>query len=84
MFSRNLYGTSMESDVTTDGEGETDNEDQHVERLVDIDRDRSGTVGILNAMVVLFKVIRKFFFKTIIKVLDGISGITKNRIFFPI
>ena len=40
MFSRNLYGTSMESDVTTDGEGETDNEDQHMERLVDIDRDR--------------------------------------------
>ena len=28
------------------------------------------------------KVIRKFFFKTITKVLDGISGITKNIFFF--
>ena len=31
----------------------------------------------------VLKVIRKFFFKTITKVLDGISGITKNIIFFP-
>jgi len=35
------------------------------------------------ADVLSVKVIRKFFFKTITKVLDGISGITKNMIFFP-
>ena len=30
----------MESDVTTDGEGETDTEDNNINNLVDIDKDR--------------------------------------------
>ena len=34
-------------------------------------------------ITVYFKVIGKFFFKAITKVLDGISGITKNIVFFP-
>ena len=42
-----------------------------------------GVKGIENgAISVYLKVIRKFFLKTITKVLEGISGITKNIIFF--